>query len=441
MKQLKQNHFYLLFFGVFIAAIAIRVFFINWTLQFWNNGDFTRYEDWARVAHTYTLANTYVGNHSTTVVNNEPPGTLYTVAAFYETYIFEGKIVAKITHAPMGSILWVNTYLQHITMKMLPFVTDLLIGFFIFSIVAKFTNKKRGLFAASIFLLNPIVFYNSAIWGQMDSVNNFFFILSLFFAFRKHTILSILAYAASLYIKLSLLPLLPFYFIFMFFILGKNLKRILVGIGLSLAMIILATIPISLNPVQWLVTQMPILAQGELQNITVVAFNFWYMVTCSSWFCSYPTVTQTFLGITLNIWAYGLFGLFSLPLLYLQIKKSKILAKPQHITLLLSVVALFVFLFLPKMHDRYMYPVFPLLAIAIGLSKNNKWIFVVYVLLSLFHLENLIYSWFPTPMNAIIPFYALFYDMTFRWVISLLTVVVGVGLYIRSVMIYSHSTE
>jgi len=216
---------------IFLAGFLLRCLFINWTLRYGNTFDLVTYEDWVRIAHVYNFAATYVTttHHSTFVIspNNQAPGLLYILSGAYELWIATGKVIAHLTHTPVGSIAAVNTYLQHIFMKIPSFITDLGMGLLAYLLVAKEVGRKRGLLAASLILFNPVIFYNSAIWGQTDSLNNFFFLLSLFFAFRKNIIFSVLAFAISIYIKLSLLPLLPFYIVFLFFTSKKNTKKIL----------------------------------------------------------------------------------------------------------------------------------------------------------------------------------------------------------------------
>lgn len=435
----KIKKFSIIFFAVFLAAFLLRLILINWTLQYGNNGDLTRYEDWARIAHVHNLAATYTTITRDTSyqspVNNEPPGSLYILSGAYELWITAGKVIAHVTHTPPGSITAVNTYLQHIFMKAPSIFTDLGIGLLIYLLVAKETGRKKGLLGASLFLFNPIVIYNSAVWGQMDSLNNFFFILSLFFAFRKNTIFSILSFAISLYIKLSLLPLLPFYLVFLFFMLKKDIKKILAGLFLSIAAVIIATFPVSADPVTWLLTNLPILARGELQNITIAAFNFWWMIFCfpTIGHNNIPVITHVFLGITLQIWGYVLFAIFSLPFLYLQLKKTQKFILKQNIFLIFSIIALLTFMFLPGMHDRYMYPVFPLLAIAMGLSKQHiKTYFIIFCCLSFFNLSNIVYSWYPIVLDSKSAFYHIFYGNIFGWVISVLTVFVAGWFYLKS---------
>lgn len=438
--KLNIKKFTILLAFVFLTAFLLRTLIINWTLQYGNNVDFVSYEDWARTAHVQNFAATYTTptRHSadfTTLPNNQPPGSLYILTGSYELWISAGKLISRLTNTVPGSITAVNTILQHTIMKIPSLITDLGMGLIAYLLVAKQVGRKKGLLATSLILFNPVIFYNSAIWGQMDSINNFFFLLSLFLAFRKNIILSILAFAASLFVKLSLLPLLPLYLLFLFFMANKNIKRILLGIALSAATIALAVLPISTDLNVWLSEILPAITRGVLQSITSAAFNFWWMIFCfpTVGHVNIPQISQLFLSIPLSLWAYGLFGILALPFLYFQIKKSETLISKHYAFLAFSMIALLAFLFLPGMHDRYMYPVFPLLAIAIGLSKRIKAYLPIFALLSFFNLSNVVYSWFPIVFDSTTTFYHVFYGDYFGWIISALTVLTSTLFYLKTI--------
>ena len=103
-----------------------------------------------------------------------------------------------------------------------------------------------------------------------------------------------------------------------------------------------------------------------------------------------------------------------------------------YLFLVLSVIALLTFLFLPRMHDRYMYPVFPLLAIAVALSKRIKTYFIIFFFLLFFNLSNIVYSWYPIVLASTSTFYHIFYGDYFGWIISVLTVLVTGWFYWKS---------
>jgi hypothetical protein len=83
---------------------------------------------------------------------------------------------------------------------------------------------------------------------------------------------------------------------------------------------------------------------------------------------------------------------------------------PEKTFLLFATLALISFLFLPKMHERYLYPFFPLLAVSLGFSKRWLWYFVS---ISIVHFLNLFISWDPGYIKYI-P-YSLLENDWFKW--------------------------
>lgn len=416
-----------------VLAILIRLFLIRWSLQFPLNGDFLRYEDWGRIAHIYGLADTYSPLHllfSKPLPNNQPPGTLYILSGTYELYIQVGKFIGQMSRQQPGSMFWVNTRLLHIFMHFPSLLADILMGSIAYIFIKRTSQKKFALLGTIAIWFNPVIIYNSALWGQLDSLNNLFFLLSLFFAFEKKYFFSIFSLAISFYIKLSLLPLLPFYLVFLYYISHKQWKKIFIFLSISIFLLIIATFPISANPLIWLSKELPLITRGELQNITSTAFNFWWLVSCLADACkTTPHESVKFLGLTLGIWGYLLFFLGTLPFFYITWKNPKKIITQSQILLIFSLITLLTFVFLPKMHDRYLYPFFPLLAIAMILQKNKIVFISIFVLSILMHLCNLLYSWYPSYFPSVW-FYYILYNRIFVWSLSALCVGIGILLSI-----------
>jgi hypothetical protein len=93
--------------------------------------------------------------------------------------------------------------------------------------------------------------------------------------------------------------------------------------------------------------------------------------------------------------------------------------------LILTTTSLLAFLFLPRMHERYLYPVFPLLATYLGLTGKFLKLFL---LLSFFHMINLLVVWHPM-LNILV---IVFSDNFFQWGTSVALVISGMYLYIKT---------
>src|SRR5207248_3018025 len=111
-----------------------------------------------------------------------------------------------------------------------------------------------------------------------------------------------------------------------------------------------------------------------------------------------------------------------LPIIVYSIRKKTLSA--EQIFLFFTLTALSLFLFFPRMHERYVYPVFPLLAVYTGLTKKY---FIIYLLLSLCNLINLYVVWHPMTLSFF-P-YHLMNNATFQWTVSFCTVLTGIIFY------------
>jgi len=65
------------------------------------------------------------------------------------------------------------TLKEDIIFKLPAIAADIATGLLIFTITKKYFNKKRAAIFASLYLFNPAIFYNSALWGQVDSLTAF----------------------------------------------------------------------------------------------------------------------------------------------------------------------------------------------------------------------------------------------------------------------------
>lgn len=221
----------------------------------------------------------------------------------------------------------------------------------------------------------------------------------------------------------------------------KNIEKILLSFLLFLTTSVVLAFPLSNRPDLWIFNYLRNNAVGEMQNITAFAFNFWWVlfkpfIELGKPYNNFdfsevrllhsPLSQEGFLHISLSLWAFLLFGLFTLPLMYIVIKNKKDFFS-KNIFLLFSMVTVVGFIFMPRMHERYMYPLFPLLATYIGITTKYKKFYIVF---SIFNLVNLYMVWHPM-LPPLIP-YLLMTNINFQWLIALLTVVTFLIFYVSS---------
>ena len=419
---------------ILFLSFLLRIVVALYSYNFRPNPDVIRYKDWVVISQKYGFSDTYKIDHLTfgTLPNNQPPGTLYILYPMYELGQFLNN------HTGIGKIPHLNILASDFLLRLPSVLTDLGIGALIYLMVKETKHEKFAIFGACLFLFNPVVIYNSAFWGQMDSVNNFFLISALALLLNKRFFLSIIFFAFAIFIKLSLLPLTPL-FLILVFLKEKNKKMFFLYLLLVLVTFGVLVLPISANPISWTISFFKNSSSGEMQNITAFAFNFWWVIfkpmvafgDHSSAFQfslielkNSPLSQAIRLGINLNLWGYILYSIFLVPILYIMLKfKNKI--NPGNIVILFVVLSLAAFLFLPRMHERYMYPVFPLLAAYIGIKGR---LLVPYVLLSIFNFINLFVVWHPFIPAP--PILNLITNNNLFWFISLATLIVSAYIFL-----------
>lgn len=432
------------FLLILLLGLILRIATMFYSFQFRENTDVLRYKDWGRIAFLYNLEETYRNTHLEfgTLANNQPPGSLYVISSTYYAQIQVAKLFLKIFNIEEGAVAWMNVQLPYAFLRLPSLLADLIIGALIYTIVRSKTTMKNALFSCSLFIFNPVILYNSAFWGQMDSINNMLLLIALFLLMKKSYFFSIFFFLLSFYVKLSLIFFLPVILIIYYLLMKNKLQLLFYFAGSILAMLYI-TLPISNQPHTWLFEFITKNGLGEIQSITAFAFNFWWMMfnpvirlgspdnlfTFSQVrMINSPSSSSLFFGISLMHWSLIIFSILLIPIIRNVIKLKNRIMKNGNLFLICSLVVLISFLFLPQMHERYMYPLFPLLSIYIGIKRKLIWILIT---LSLLNFINLYIVWHP--MKILLMPYELMGSQLFQWLVSLLIVSTGVVFYLKSI--------
>lgn len=370
---------------IFIAAFIFRVFlsFLTW------HGDVYNHMDWGERFWQYGPGFFYNSNVWSFTWPNQPPGTIIIFAFIRKLFelIFNLFWWVNITIPafPSGLMLYFENNLYPALLKLPAILADLGIGYLIY-VFLKNKSNKIAIIAASVFLFNPVIWYNSSLWGQTDSIVNFFSLASLLVLCQKKLKLAVFLLSISLFIKFSLVILLP---VFLIVALGQKypLKEWIKAIGISLFIIGILTIPFSGGePFSWLISiyQKKVLGL-QLPIITANAFNFWDLI-----FGIHAKRDTLMIGfVNIKVVGYILFFITCIPLLIKVYRKQDV-----ETVLTASFLVVFSsFIFLTGIHERYLYPIFPILTILIFRKKDwLKWL----VILSILHLINLYnFWWYP----------------------------------------------
>ena len=358
---------------VLLAAFIVRIFLTPFGTHGIDQGTFIA---WSNNLSTNGLGQFYLG------WSDYLPGYLYFLW-------FLGKV---------------QSFLPVVMLYKIPAIlADLATGYLIYKVVGKFKPEKWGVVASLLYLFNPAIWGNSALWGQMDSFVALFVVLTIYLLEGKF-VLSAIALAVGTLIKPQVPFILPVLLVMMF---AKkwSFKKVLIYGSISLITFVLAFLPF--------VTQGQGLISFVIERIrlsfsqypygSVNAFNF--LGLWGFWQKNPPFWIPQIVG-------YLMVGLAFFYYVFKKIKKG---IDPY---LLSAIILAGTFLFLPRMHERHLLPALAPLIIALVANTN---LIVVYLGLSVTYVLNLLFSyyWMAENFVYIIPV----------WMINVL-ILVNISLFI-----------
>lgn len=371
---------------ILLAGFVFRIIlaFITW------HPDLNNHVDWGIRFWQYGPIDFYKQNVWSFSWPNQPPGTIIIFALIRKLYEFLFSsfwwVNVNLPIFPSNIMLFFEERLYQALLKLPAILADLGIGYVIFKFFRDIKKEKVGLWAAAAFLFNPVIFYNSAIWGQTDSTINLLGLLAFIFLLKRKLTLAVLAIIISLFIKLSLLIFLP-----IFIVVAIRQRYSLISwvkaIFLSLIVIGLLTLPFSHSePFSWLFNlYKDKVILWTLHIITANAFNLWAALTGI-----HEKPDTLFFGpFTYNVWGTVLFIGALVPLLV------RVYKKQDHKTVFqtLALTGFSYFILATGVHERYLYPFFPFLTILVALDKKLLKFLVVISLIHFFNLYN--FWWYP----------------------------------------------
>jgi len=272
-------------------------------------------------------------------------------------------------------------------------LSDLLTGYLIYRIAIKYVNEKKSLIITSLYVFNPAIIYNSTLWGQIDSIVILFSLLSLFLV-EKNIILSAVFLALGTLVKPQVAFLTPL-ILFLLFKSKNKVKKIIIYSLTGGILFILGFLPFLLggkNLFQFIFERIRF-SFNQYQYASVNAFNFWGLF--GFW---KPDVGK----VPLNILGAIIFSFsFSFALLKTKIKRGE-----KYV--LSTLIFLSSFLFLTRIHERHLLPVFAPLVLTTLFLPNT---IIIYVLLSFTYLANMFYSyiWITNGFQEIFPKFVIYF--------------------------------
>jgi len=272
--------------------------------------------------------------------------------------------------------------LSVLLIKVPPILADLGVGVLLFRWAARVRPQGRPAAIAALFLFNPAILIDSAVWGQTDSVVAFWLVwaVSAFLAIEKGAVIGgAILLGLAILTKPHALLLAPLLTVWSFR--HRLLKRQRFFLLLTPCVMILLARPFSgPHPVEWLIHLYARTAQ-EYPYTSVNAYNIWGFIE-GSW----KSDQRYALFLTYRQWGVVLFGLNYLLVIW------QLWRRPSRSMMVTGgfLVLFGAFLFLTRMHERYLY-LAVLLALAAFIQTGRRSWLVLYGLLSTTLIVNLLH--------------------------------------------------
>jgi Gpi18-like mannosyltransferase len=247
--------------------------------------------------------------------------------------------------------------------KLLPSLFDIATAAVIFVFLRNRLNFKTTILITSVYVFNPAIIINSAIWGQLDAIYTFLLLLSFVLVLDSKPKLATIFLVLSLLTKPQSIAIAP---LILFLIFRKHewktfAKSLLVGIVTLFAVII----PFEWsNPIVFL-SKIYLGAYQGYAYTTVNAFNLWAIG--GLW------IRET---AFLFIIGWVLFGVLVAFVLFVLQKRLNI--SGELLAIFIAFTLFFGFFMLPtRIHERYLFPALSLLTLIFPFVKKTRPIYII----------------------------------------------------------------
>ncbi len=347
------------YFGLLIIA-CLALLSLTSTSGLW--ADMRWWAEWTTSINTSGVSRIYdIPDYS-----NYFPLSLYIIS-------FLGNILIS-----MGIEILDNAYY----FKYMFFIFDFLSIILVYKILKFY---KTDIYKSFLILFNVAFFYNTLIWGQLDSIYTFALLLSVYSFLKDKKVFGALFCLIALNLKLQAIATIPI--IAVFFV-----KRYLNKKDLPIMMIALVYLQFLIFSPFIIYDKLPELKQMILRlpetytEISLSAYNYWLLGFGSELVKRSDDLILSF-GITAKLWGMGIFGVCTLLIVGLiaYFRLYKKIWKTEIIFLLIALINLCFFFFTTRMHERYIHQAIIFAGIWAILSRR----YLFYILISIAYVLNL----------------------------------------------------
>lgn len=302
-------------------------------------------------------------------------------------YLYILGLLGKIYQKFFSPQFLLDTKILYLLLKLPAIIFDLFLGLLIFFFLLPREKFKTAYLISALFLLNPAIIYDSSYWGQIDSIHTFFILLALILLYKNKFSFSWIFITLASFFKLQSTILIPFFLIINYK--KQEAKKTIINLFIALLTAGLICLPFLVKGKISYLLKIIFTAPGSYPVLSANAFNFWWLLhgihfSSRSFFLirdissSSPDLfSPFFIGLIIFL------AVYFLTLLNYHLKKY-----PSAIFFSTAAFLIFSFFMIPtEMHERYLYPVLPLICLTLF---QNKKMWLIYIGLSFTLLANLL---------------------------------------------------
>ncbi len=336
----------------FLLGGALVLNIVLAALTYGHPTDMTNFSAWAAHAAEVGLPDFYISG----MWADYPPGYIYVLYAV--------GLLAKLFGAGIGTPVF------NVLIKLPAILADLGSAYIIYRLARKQWDERTSLFLGALIAFNPLVWFDSAIWGQMDSVLALMTLGALWYFIegKKHWCAAL--FVAGVLVKPQMLIFGPLLLIAYIKDIVDEPRRGYRDLGFSLlagiGALVLIVLPFTLkqNPM-WLIEKYTS-AAGLYPYATVNAFNL-YALFGGNWVLD---STEVFLGLSIK--TIGIIFIVAICILggYLYWK-----SKERKAILPVSAIVVWgIICFAQNMHERYLFPAVILFMVSYILYRDRRFL-------------------------------------------------------------------
>lgn len=358
--------FVLLLLTAFISRMICAVYFDG-------HSDLTCFKYWASRMFSVGPSNFYTDE----VLTDYPPGYMYILAVVGAIRSLLGIAYDSVKYT--------------VLVKTPPMIADILTAILIYRFALKRWNKKQALILMCIYLFNPVIYLNSAVWGQVDSVFTLTVLLVCWFVYVDKLHFAYFAYGIGLMIKpqMSMFTPVLIFALFEKVFIKRNDENNSISLGFSMKNLkyqmtycipaIIMTFVIALPFGLVTVIKQFFDTMGSYPYASVNAYNLWAAMDLD-----WAPQTDKLGQLTYAQW--GMIFIAVIVITSALIWLSNFNDRTRYIFIAIFICA-GMFTLSVRMHERYIYPAIVLLIILFMLTRKMS-VFFLYTLYTIAHFYN-----------------------------------------------------